>query len=200
MNKQEFLARLGRSLSGLPQADIDDRLNFYSEMIDDRMEEGLGEEEAVAAAGSVDEIAAQTVADTPLVKLAKERIKPKRRLRAWEIVLLALGSPVWLSLLIAALAVLFSVYVVLWSLLIALWAVFGSFVCGALGGAAAGIILAFQGKALTGLAMIGAGCVCAGLAVFAFFGCRAATKGVLMLTRRIAVRTKQCFISGEEES
>ena len=32
----------------------------------------------------------------------KEIMKLKRHLRAWEVVLLVLGSPIWLSLLIAA--------------------------------------------------------------------------------------------------
>ena len=53
MLKQEFLAQLRDALCGLPQCDIDERLTFYSEIIDDRMEEGLLEEEAVAAVGSV---------------------------------------------------------------------------------------------------------------------------------------------------
>ena len=48
MRKEEFLSQLESGLYGLPQADIDERLSFYAEMIDDRMEEGLGEEEAVA--------------------------------------------------------------------------------------------------------------------------------------------------------
>lgn len=47
MNKQEFLVKLRKGLSGLPKEDIEERLTFYSEMIDDRMEEGLSEEEAV---------------------------------------------------------------------------------------------------------------------------------------------------------
>ena len=108
MNKQEFLAELRRGLSGLPRDDIEERLSFYGEMLDDRMEEGLTEEEAVSAAGPVDEIVRQTVADIPLAKIAKERIRPKRRLRAWETVLLVLGSPVWLSLGIAAAAAVFA--------------------------------------------------------------------------------------------
>ena len=49
MGKQEFLAQLRKGLQGLPQEDIEERLTFYSEMIDDRMEEGLSEEEAVSA-------------------------------------------------------------------------------------------------------------------------------------------------------
>ena len=45
MRKQEFLAQLRKALSGLPQDEIEERLTFYGEMIDDRMEEGLSEEE-----------------------------------------------------------------------------------------------------------------------------------------------------------
>ena len=46
MNKREFLASLRNGLYGLPQDDIEERLGFYAEMIDDRMEEGLTEEQA----------------------------------------------------------------------------------------------------------------------------------------------------------
>ena len=126
MDKQAFLTALRSGLSGLPQDEIEERLTFYGEMIDDRMEEGLCEEEAVAAIGEVSEIVRQAVADTPLAKIAKERIRPKRRLKTWEIVLLALGSPIWLSLAIAAAAVLFAVIVSLWSVILSLWAVFAS--------------------------------------------------------------------------
>ena len=104
MSKQELFERLQNGLNGLPKEDIDERLMFYSEMIDDRAEEGLSEEQAVSAVGDVEEIVRQVIADTPLAKIAKERIKPKRRLKAWEITLLAIGSPIWLSLGIAAAA------------------------------------------------------------------------------------------------
>ena len=131
MNKQEFLAELRKGLCGLPQDDIEERLTFYSEMIDDRIEEGLSEEEAVSAIGDVEEIVRQTAADIPLAKIAKERIRPKRQLKAWEIVLLALGSPIWLSLGIAAAAVILALYISLWALIISLWAIFASLVIGA---------------------------------------------------------------------
>ena len=44
MHKQEFLDGLRARLRGLPEADIAERLAFYSEMIDDRTEDGLSEE------------------------------------------------------------------------------------------------------------------------------------------------------------
>ena len=93
MRKQEFLDALKRKIAGLPMCDVDEHLNFYSEMIDDRMEEGCGEEEAVAEVGSVDKIAAQILAETPPVKTAGERAKTGRRISTWEVVLLVLGFP-----------------------------------------------------------------------------------------------------------
>lgn len=197
MLKQEFLAQLRDALCGLPQCDIDERLTFYSEIIDDRMEEGLSEEEAVAAIGSVDEIFTQVVADIPFSKIVKERIKPKRRLTAWEIVLLALGSPIWLSLGIAAFAVILSLYISLWAVVISLWAVFAALAGCALGGIVAAIVFACSGNLLTGIAMLGAGMLLAGLSIFMFFGCKAATKGTVLLAKKMALGIKHCFIKKE---
>lgn len=198
MNKQEFLEQLRRGISGLPQEDIEERLTFYSEMIDDRIEEGLSENEAVSEIGSVDTVISQILDDTPLVKLVKQKMRPKKRMNAWEIVLLILGSPIWLSLIIAAFAVVISVYAAVWSLIIALWSVFVSLVAAALGGAAGGIWFAVTAKAVTGLAAAGTGVFCAGLSVFMFFGCKAATKGILLLTKKVALGIKGCFMNRRE--
>lgn len=198
MNKQEFLEQLRRGISGLPQEDIEERLTFYSEMIDDRIEEGLSENEAVSEIGSVDTVISQILEDTPLVKLVKQKIRPKKRISAWEIVFLILGSPIWLSLIIAAFAVVISVYAAVWSLIIALWSVFVSLAAAALGGAAGGIWFAVTAKAVTGLAAAGTGVFCAGLSVFMFFACKAATKGILLLTKKAALGIKGCFINRRE--
>ena len=40
MRKLEFLAALNVKLSGLPKEEVKERTNFYSEMIDDRIEDG----------------------------------------------------------------------------------------------------------------------------------------------------------------
>ena len=197
MNKQEFLIRLRKGLQGLPQNDIEERLTFYNEMIDDRMEEGVTEEEAVSGIGTVDEIVSQIVAETSLSKLVKEKVRPKRALRVWEIVLLTLGSPIWLSLGIAAAAVIFSVYITLWAVIISLWAVFASFIICAAGSVPAGIIFIKNANKISGAVMLLGGIVCAGLSIFMFFGCKAVTKGILILTKKIALRIKSCFIRKE---
>lgn len=197
MGKQEFLVQLRKGLSGLPQEDIEERLTFYSEMIDDRMEEGITEEEAVAAIGTVDEIVKQVIAETPLAKIAKERIKSKRRSRAGEIVLLVLGSPIWLSLLIAAFAIILAAYIVVWSVVITLWSIEASFAACTLGGIVSATVFSFQGNGFTGLAMLGAGIICAGLSIFMFYGCKAATKCILLLTKKMALGIKTLFVGKE---
>lgn len=197
MNKQEFLSKLRQGLSGLPQEDVEERIGFYGEMIDDRMEEGLSEAEAVGEIGTVDAVVTQILADTPLTKLVKERVKPNRALKAWEIVLLVLGSPIWLSLMIAAFAVILSVYVVFWSAVVSLWAVVVSVAACALSGVVAAGIFAVQGNGLIGLAMLGAGLCCMGLTIFLFFGSKAASKGLLLLTKKIALGIKSLFMKKE---
>lgn len=196
MDKREFLGQLREGLSGLPPKDIEERLTFYSEMIEDGMEEGLSEAEAVAAVGSVQEIVAQVLADTPPVKAVKAG--SKRRLKAWEIVLLVLGSPIWLSLGIAVFAVILSLYISLWAVVIALWAVFGALVGCAVGGVASGVGFVYSGNTLPGIAMLGAALVCAGFAIFMFLGCKAATKGALLLAKKMVLGVKKCFRKKEE--
>lgn len=197
MKKFEFLLQLHDQLSCLPQDDLDERLAFYNEMIDDRMEEGLSEEDSVAQIGSVDEIVSQIIAETPLSKLVKAKIKPKKRRKTWEIVLLAVGSPVWFPLLIAAFAVAFSLYVSLWAILISFWAVFVSLGACALGGVVSGIAFVCTGNGLSGIAMIGAACICAGLSIFLFYGCKAATKGFVRLTKITVLGIKRCIVKKE---
>ena len=197
MNKREFLEQLGKELSGLPQSDIEDRLTFYGEMIDDRTEEGMTESEAVDGVGTVKEVAAQILSDIPLGKLVREKVRPGRTLKAWEIVLLILGSPRWLSLLVAACAVIFAVYAVIWSVAAALWSADVSLAAGSLGAAVSSVLFAARGYTVAGLAMLAAVFFLAGLSVFLFFGCRGATKGIVTLTGKIALGIKTAFVGKE---
>lgn len=197
MTKQAFLAALRDGLCGLPQSDIEEHLGFYAEMIEDRMEDGLTEEEAVAAIGSVEEIAAQIVTDMPLTRLVSVKIKSNRRLSAWEIVLLVLGSPIWFSLLISAFAVALSLYVVLWSVVVSLWSVFVALAASVLGVLGGGVVFLCYGHIFSGLACIAASLACAGLSIFAFVGCKAATNGAAWLTKQSFIAIKMACMRKE---
>ena len=197
MTKQEFIDKLRAALSGLPQKDIEERLGFYSEMIDDRIEEGISEEDAVFAIGSYDEIASQIKAEAGLQANAEQRI----RLKPWVIVLLVLGAPIWLSLAISAVAVIFSLcFVSLWSLVISPWAAFGLLVTCALYGMVSGIGIAIGVGVLPGLALIGAGLICAGLSIFLFFGCNIVTKGTFKLTKNIFIYIKKVLAKRRQQN
>ena len=193
MTKQEFLFKLRRELSGLPKKDIEERIEFYNEMIDDRMEEGLTEEEAVFGVGNVEDIVSQLTTD----KSPKETKKSRRGLSVAEIVFLVLGSPIWLSLLIAVFSAFLSLYVSWWSVIASLWSVFLSFVACFIGGVLACVVFTVGGNGALGLAMLAVGFLCAGVSVFMFYGCKAATKGTLILTKKMAIWTKICFIKKE---
>ena len=127
-------------------------------------------------------------------ELIKEAAKPNRALRAWEIVLLVLGSPIWLSLLIAAVAVVLSVYIVLWSVIISLYAVAFSLAACGVAGVAVFPIFAFKGDMAQGVFLLGCGLVCAGLAILMFMLSKYATKGIVWLSCKIWFLIKRCFV------
>ena len=201
MTKNEFLEKLRarERIFGLSEEEIAQSIAFYEELIDDRMEDGMSEEEAVADIGLPEEIAAQILSDLPLSRVVRAKIKPSRRLRAWEIVLLAVGSPIWISLLISVAAVLISLYAVLWSLVAVAWSVGAAF-CGTfLGSIAALVLLCIYGSVGEGLMVLGIGMVCAGLAVLWWFVSIASTRGAVYLSKKTPLWTKALVIGKEKK-
>ena len=180
MHKQEFLSQLQKRLSRLPQDEILERMTFYSEMIDDRMEDGLSEEEAVAAIGDLDTIVRDILAETPVAEPPKQEQKQKRKLSWWEIRLLVLGFPVWGSLLIAVVAVVFSVWISLWAVVISLYGAAVALGVSAIGCLIAGFFTAGSGAIIVTL---GAALVCAGLAILVCMLSNLAAKGMTSLTK-----------------
>ena len=161
MTKQEFLRQLEAELSGLPEGDIDEQLRFYSEMIDDRMEDGLTEEESVRQIGDPHEIAQRIISETPISRLVKEKVKNRAPLGTLAIVLLVLGFPLW--------ATNFAVAVSAPALLV------GS------------VMMFVRGNIAQGFLAIGAAMVAAGLAILMFFAFKALTKAVAIIIRRIII-------------
>ena len=191
MTKLEFILALNEQLSAYPKAEVQQRLSFYSEMIEDRMEDGLSEEEAVAAVGDVERIAAEIAAELTPEEAPKPPKPAPREWKTWVIVLLIVGSPVWVSLAVGAGAAVLSLYASVWAVIISLWAVFGALVACGVCGIACGIGFAFGGYIFPGLAVVAAALVCAGLSILAFFGCKAITELTVTLTKRLFMRKKE---------
>ena len=196
MTKQEFVSRLRQGLWGLPKSEIDERLTFYIEMIDDYIENGSSEEDAVAEIGSVDEIIKQ-IRSEQAPQINKKR---EKRFKTSTIVLLAVSSPLWASLLIAAIAVIFSVYVSVWACVVSLWACFAACAACAPAGVVLGFTYIFSGNMLTGVAALGLSAFSAGLAIFLFFGCKELTRLTILLGKKAFTLTRHFFSKKEKEN
>lgn len=200
MNKLEFLFELEERLKGLPDEDRKKSLEYYFEIIDDRMDEGLSEEEAVAACGNVDEIAEQIIMDTPMSKLVKQKSKTRRRMQPWEILLIVLGFPIWFSLAVAVFCVLLAVSIVLWVVVMCVFV--AGIACGACAFAlsAAAIVSFITGNYLPGLFLLGCGMICAGLTILFFLLGKLCGKGVAKLHKLTFRGIKRCFIRKEAKA
>ncbi len=110
--KKKFLKELRRRLRTLPKEERERTVSYFEELIDDAVEEGKTEEAAVADLGNPAEIAADI--------LGEANIPKKKKLSAGTIVLLVVGSPIWLSLLVAAVCIVFSVVIALYSIVLAI--------------------------------------------------------------------------------
>ena len=77
MNKEEFLLTMQNALSGMPRADLEKTLQYYREMIEDRVEEGMTEAEAVADVGDPIELA-EAIRSKPAKRTAVLAPKPPK--------------------------------------------------------------------------------------------------------------------------
>ena len=198
MNKATFLAKLRAGLSGLAEDEIDERVQFYSEMIDDSIEEGMSEDDAVERIGSVDEVVANILADIPLVKLVGERIKPKRNISAGEFLLIAFGFPLWVPVLGALLVVAFGLCIAVLALIASLWVADVALCLGGVAGVILSIVYAFRGFDITALAVVGCASACVGVSILMFFGCLAVSKGMLRLIKIAPSKIKSALLRKEK--
>ncbi len=198
MRKHEFISELRDRLYGLPKQDIEESAAYYSELIEDYMEDGMSEEEAIASIGSAAQIATQILMDTPLPKLVKAKTTPRHALRAWEIVLLILGAPLWLSLLLAAVSVILAVYLALWAVIVSFYAVDLAFAVSGLAGVFGFVVLLSNHFVVSGLFTLGFGLVCVGLTILFFFACNAVAKFILACSKKILLWMKSCLLKKED--
>ena len=199
MNKEAFLNELRSKLSGLPQEDIDERVSFYREMIEDHVEDGATEEEAVSDIGPVDEVVKTIMAEIPLTKIVKTRAKnrQKKSMPVWAIILLVLGFPVWFPLLISVFAVVLSIFITIWAIIFSLYVTDFALGMSAIACILAAVVSFAAGKIALGFMCIGAALILAGITILFFFGIWYVVKGVLFLTKKMMIGIKSMFVGKE---
>ena len=197
MTKKEFLAKGRKALSHLPKEELEERLAFYGEMIDDRMEEGLSETDAVMQILKSEETVAHLFLDE---SFEEEKDEEKKGMgEGAKTALIVAGSPLWFALTVAAVVLWITLAATAFSVVVAVWSVFISFAVTAPVSVLGGIGIALFGRPLAGVAMVGVGLICAGLAVFTYYGAKAVGKGGWWLVKKSVAAVKKCFEKKEKK-
>lgn len=193
MTKKEFLDELTKQLKGLPQSEIDKTITFYSEIIEDHMEEGATEEEAVEALESIEEIVKNATFKAPLTGLVKEKVKKSINFTGPVIALLILGSPLWISLLLALLSIvvglLFAVGGVIFGLFVTVGAIlFSGIMC------VVALPFIFAENPLAGTFLLGVGLIFVGGSIFLVYGAKFVTKYLIKGMKWLVIKIKSFFV------
>ena len=196
MSRDAFIGELRHRMAGLPQDAVERTVEYYSELIADSMEDGLTEAEAVERLGSLDEIVASVVKETPLTQIVQTRVQETKKKggSGWVIALLILGAPVWLPLLIAVLAVIFALYIALWAVVVSLWAAVAAVILAGIAAIAGGIVELCRLHLAQGLVLLGGGLMCLGLCVVAFLLMKLITLGTVKLCKLLWTGVKSLFV------
>ena len=116
MNRNDYIKKLRSLLGKLSREDRKRILEFYNELIDDKLEAGLTEEEILLEFGSPEQLARQIFQDN-----GRPYSPPNTSAKIIKLCAVILGSPIWASLLAAFLLIVFSLFAVLWSVIAAFW-------------------------------------------------------------------------------
>ena len=102
MNKKQFCTFLENELRlYLSSKEVYKTLNFFKEMIDDHVDEGLSEEEAVSQLGNIDDIVGQILDEHNIKKRQKKlvwRFIPQKTPSASNIIIVILLFPIWITI------------------------------------------------------------------------------------------------------
>ena len=197
MDKNTFFETLKVRLAGIPEKELQQAIDYYDEIISDKVEDGVSEQEAIESLGSIDEIVRSTLSDIPIKKLVKEKFGLKRKLRTWEIVLLSLTSIIWVPLLIVLMAVVLVLYVCLWSGVISVGAVSisslaASLIC------ALGVVDVVSGNLASGIVLAGFSMIFAGVAILTAIATFKFGKLMVIVCKKIILWIKSLFIKRGE--
>lgn len=201
MLREEYLSQLREKLTQNNIQGIDAMIEFYGEAIDDRIEDGMSEEDAVAAMEDTDSIVKNAKLDKPIASLMADKVKEKHKEASSSghgtlfTVLAIVGFPIWFPLLIAFFAVIFSLYISMWAVVVSLYSVELSFGVASLA-SLFGIAAYFMGQIPleTAIALLGCSLLFAGLAIILWRPIVALTKWMIKLIKVVFRAIKSMFV------
>ena len=174
VTRSEFEASLRMRLQDLPVSETDRYVEFYMEMINDRIDEGMDEGSAVAAVGHLDDIEARIRSERmqPLVSRPMNSNNRRRGLSGGAIAAIIIGciifSPLLLGLLGLAIGLVFGLFGLVFGLFVSVIAIYISFYALTAAGFGLMVISIFPfttGRPANGVFLLGAGFFLCGISI-----------------------------------
>lgn len=193
MTKQEFLAALEQRLQAVPEDERKRTAAYYDESIDDRMEDGMTEEEAVDSLESIDTIVQRIMKDTPLKTIVKNKVEHKKKLETWQVLLIIFTCPFWFPVGMGGISVAFGLCMAVFGIGLGLFATVIGLCGGGVAAVVGGIYFFISRGAAYGLMTMGLGFCCIGAGIFILLGSIAMVKGVVFLIKKFIQWLKACL-------
>ncbi len=165
MLKQEFLNELSRQLCHLKPYQIEKAANYYSGIIAGRMENGMSEEEAISAFGSVENAALEFIRSG----YGEEKHRISNKIKSMPTV-----SRLFISTLLVFACYLLVITV--WAVVASVCAVLAAIFLGGVFGIVYGVVMCFSSALPVGLCAIGAAMVLTAISLLVIGPARALIK------------------------
>jgi len=118
MNKKKFLSKLKTELEAANYEDRENLINYYEELIDEKIENGEKEADIIKELGSIDKIM-KDINIINYINKAKEKPTVSNGIKAFIITLSIFSLPLLLPLAIVGVALLIAISAVIFSVIIA---------------------------------------------------------------------------------
>lgn len=184
MNKYEYLKELRRCLSPLDRAEEDRVIEYYAELIGDKIESGISEEEVLVQLGTPHQLADKIISETQEYERKTQDSNESQKLSVGRIV----GFSILIPFVLTALVILYSLAI--------------SFISASLGMQLGGI-LAIIGSFFVMFNSVGAGICQFGVSIFVsalgFFAAYGSWKFIILcikVTQKIFKAYRRTYVKG----
>ncbi len=179
MTKVDFLEKLEQKLQGMPEEEIMKTIDYYSEMIEDAIENGENESDFIGKLGNLDDIAKKAIKSVPITKVIRSNIKNKK-ISGGSLAILIAVSPLLLIFAIASIAVIIGLCVGVFAIVLSGFALFLALLISGIVLTVSSVML-FKATMWTALFVLGTGLLLTGLSISAFY--------IALIITKLLIRT-----------
>ena len=198
MNKEQYISQLKGRMEAAGITNVDERIEFYDEMLSDRIDSGMEEEAAVSSMEDIEDIIENARLEKPVTALVAEKViksheeaKKKGNGALW-IVLAIIGFPIWLPIACVLFSLLLVIYIVLWSMVFTIFMILFAFAIAAVACFASFIAMFFGIVPFPmGLSAFGAALFFGGITVLLFKPCVTLAKSIATMIPAIFKKIKK---------